>query len=142
MANIHYNRITRLEKGENNCPMDIWSVQNRHKTRKKLDYCLKRYLILNKLEVLCIYGHINATVAVPSFPYNFTMQAHNLWFLWVLIANEFIATIVTSLQTKQRQQTVQIISRDREHLGTACGCSCSGSSTLKLQHKLVFKILN
>ena len=113
MANIHYNRITRLEKGENNCPMDIWSVQNRHKTRKKLDYCLKQYLILNKLEVLCIYGHINPTVAVPSFPYNFTMQAHNLWFLWVLIANEFIATIVTSLQTKQRQQTVQIISFTR-----------------------------
>ena len=105
-----------------------WSVQNRHKTRKELDYCLKWCLILNKLEVLCIYGHTNAIVAVPSFPYNFTMQAHNLWFLRVSIANEFIATIVTSLQTKQWQQMVQIISRDREHLGIACGCSCSGSS--------------
>ena len=44
MANIHYNRITRLKKGENNCPVHVWSTQNRHgsqKNEKKLDYRLK-----------------------------------------------------------------------------------------------------
>ena len=41
MANIHYNRITRLKKGENNCPVHVWSIQNRHRSQKKLDYRLK-----------------------------------------------------------------------------------------------------
>ena len=66
MANIHYNRITRLKKGENNCPVDVCSVQNRHKSQKKLDYRLKRYLTLTTVNSMCIYGHMNATVAVPS----------------------------------------------------------------------------
>ena len=39
----------------------------------------------------------NATLRVPSFSYNFTTQARNLWFLWVSIANELktIATAIT-----------------------------------------------
>ena len=40
MANIHYNRITRLKKGENNCPVHVWSIQNRNRSQK-LDYRLK-----------------------------------------------------------------------------------------------------
>ena len=69
MANIHYNRITRLKKGENNCPVHVWSIQNRHRSQKKLDYRLK--LTVSKYWItvnsMCIYWDIiiNATVAVP-----------------------------------------------------------------------------
>ena len=71
MANMHYNRITRLKKGENNCLVHVWSIQNKHRSQKKLDYRLKlqvsKYWILATVNSMCIYWDItiNATVAVP-----------------------------------------------------------------------------
>ena len=39
---------------------------------------------------------IVASLTVPSFPFNFTMQARNLWSLWVSTANE-LSTIATAI---------------------------------------------
>ena len=52
-----------LKEGENNCPVHVWSIQNRHRSQKKLDYRLKltvsKYWIGNrKLNVYLLrYNH-------------------------------------------------------------------------------------